>query len=184
MSHGLDDIVHGGLRALVNSLGSNDQPSRHEELLNALATASELLSMVDLSEVVKLAADQRGRWEARRLFSSSAAPDTDAASEAEGWGALWDASAKELTLKVPDVSDQIRRVKELAPLQYCGMKALEQTRDRPLVRAVRSAQWQLATLLNRIGLKDIAQEPWVLVPSTLAAPWVVPSQRSEFRRHD
>ena len=171
----MDDKANSGndLMTRLESFAKERMGVPYREFERVLRECDTSITVACLNQVLKLACDQWGFWEAEWLFSPAHSPNTLAKTEMEGWKALWRGSLDTLVETVPNVKDLLEQEQNLVVFGHSLRRAIEYNKTKPFRKIAAPMLSKLSIVLNKIGLHSIANDlySWGLYPKgTVARP--------------
>jgi len=152
-SRNVDQLVaellqHAGVSELV----------AHQQFRSALRRLGGTLSITELGKLGHFSADQWGRWQAQSDFSPMDQPDTVAASEAEGWKAMWTVFFDRVVKLAPNAREETERSRRLTVMLHTLDKAQAYNQTNVFRKCFAPALSVMARVLYRVGVRGAAQE--------------------------
>jgi hypothetical protein len=157
----------------LNSLANGCTGVPYREFIRILREGDASIPVTCLHQVLNLACDQLGFWQAEWLFSSAHSPNTLAKAEMEGWQILWRGIFDTLVENVPSTKDLLEQEQNLKLLQHSLQRGVEYNGKRPFRKIAAIMLSLVSFVLNKIGLHSLANDlyAWGLYPKgTVARP--------------
>jgi hypothetical protein len=157
----------------LDSLANGRMGVSYREFERVLRDGDASIPVTCLHQVLNIACDQLGFWQAEWLFSPAHSPNTPAKTEMEGWQILWRGIFDTLVENVPSTKDPLEREQNLKLLQHSLRRGVEYNETKPFRKIAATILSQASFVLNKIGLHSIANDlyAWGLYPKgTVARP--------------
>lgn len=145
----------------------------YREFERVLREGGASIPVTCLHQVLNLACDQLGFWQAEWLFSPAHSPNTLAKTEMEGWQMLWRGIFDTLVENVQSTKDMLEQERNLKLLQHSLRRGVEYNETKHFRKISAPILSQVSFVLNKIGLHSIANDlyAWGLYPKgTVARP--------------
>ena len=149
----MDDKANSGndLMTRLESFAKERMGVPYREFERVLRECDTSITVACLNQVLKLACDQWGFWEAEWLFSPAHSPNTLAKTEMEGWKALWRGSLDTLVETVPNVKDLLEQEQNLVVFGHSLRRAIEYNKQSLSERSQRLCYLSSLLFLIKLG---------------------------------
>ncbi|PKN65432.1 MAG: hypothetical protein CVU57_09950 [Deltaproteobacteria bacterium HGW-Deltaproteobacteria-15] len=168
-----DPSSESDLLSRLGALTSGCMGVQYLEFERILREGDSSIPLTSLHQVLNLACDQLGFWQAEWLFSPADTPNTVAKTEMEGWQIMWRGIFDTLVENVPGTKDSLEREQNLKLLQHSLQRGVEYNQTRPVRKIAAAIFSQVSFALNKVGLASSARGlyEWCLYPKgTVARP--------------
>ena len=146
------------LVAHLREHAGDEQLTNHKEFQSAFDRLPKDLASTELTEVMRYAGEQYGRWRARRDFASVSAPDAKAQHEVAEWDGAWKSFSDVLADHQPDLGQLHEEQRTVTLLAHTLERSVEHNRTEPLKEHWAPLVSFAARVFHSLGAQGIAQE--------------------------
>jgi len=162
MEHQPTGTIENDLASRLEALSSQMAGVTIERFKVFLKDVPEKMSVVELKQILDLASEQVGIWEAAYSFSPAHSPNVDARSESEQWEQLWNTWSTLLIERAPAIADDVRRKHRLIVARRSVEASLQCKSGKPLQRLTAAGLSRLAIGLGRLGVAGLSERLYAL----------------------